>query len=98
MKGISAWHNELTWAWWSWAKNEDNLDRAPQFLRPLILGEVKRVEASQKEIDAAMVWAESIEGWHPLPPESKPLVVHDEDHPSTSQESPTTAPQDDDRR
>jgi hypothetical protein len=77
MPGISAWHNELTSTWWSWAATEDNVGRAPAFLRPLVRGEVTRVEASQQEIDEAMAWASSIEGWEPVPDGSKPLKLYD---------------------
>jgi hypothetical protein len=97
MKGISARRNELTGTWWSWAKNEDNFELAPDFLRPLILEEVTRVEAHDDEIAAALAWAESIEGWKPLPPESKPLHVFDM-HPNVALKPRPGLVQDDDRR
>jgi hypothetical protein len=75
MKGISARRNEHNWAWWSWARNEDNFEQVPEFLRPLISQEVTRVEAEDHEIAAALAWAESVEGWDPVAPESKPLQV-----------------------
>ena len=74
--GLSAWHNEATQVWWSYAQGEDELERAPEFLRPLLLGEVKRVEATPEQIEAALAWAAEVPGWEPLPADSKPLHVY----------------------
>jgi hypothetical protein len=75
--GISAWDNELTGPWWSWARVDENLQRAPEFIRPLIRGEVKRVEATPEQIAEATEWAGSIETWAAIPEGSKPLHVYD---------------------
>jgi hypothetical protein len=84
VRGISAWHNELTGVWWSSARTPDNLDRAPEFIRPLIRGDVERLEAAEDQISAALEWAASIAGWEPLPADFKPLHIFEVRYPSIS--------------
>jgi hypothetical protein len=76
--GISAWRNELTAAWWTFAESEEEIERAPAFLRPLLTGEQKRVRATPEQIDEALAWAAELPGWEPAG-DLKPLHVYDPD-------------------
>ena len=75
--GISAVRNEATGAWWSWATTDEDIERAPEFLRPLLADDVKRVRASREQIAEALAWAAELPGWAPSDP--KPLRVYDPD-------------------
>lgn len=74
--GLSAWRNEETRTWWSWAETDEEKQRAPAFLRPLLDGKVRRVTGSVEEIDEALKWAAELPGWEPLPEGRKPLHVY----------------------
>lgn len=74
--GISAWRNETTESWWRFAETEEEMERAPTFLRPLLEGRSRWIEVSCEQIREAFAWAASVPGWEPAG-ELKPLHKYD---------------------
>ena len=69
-KALRAVHTGDAETWWSAARRSSHV---PPPLAALLQGRT-RIEVSAEEADAALAWAERLDGWAEAHP--KPLVVH----------------------